>query len=795
MKNIFYSMILLLFVHQGSVAQVKPGLPPNFYDGFRYKLPDNFNYNDSIALNQEIVRLSAELSRWNSDAFNNYTIADSTDKYNFLVRSSGFNMLLNQHQQSADAILSARKLRPTPDYITPFGLVSLAYSKACLVQKDDGSTTFADIFSAKLIGEFKAINSDFRNDIVNQNKGGFTPAVTEVWWKNVTRTIDQSIKNANGMLNFANANLLITAFQQYILRKRHQLQIEKALYAVSPAKVQEQVIKIPMRDGIRLNAFMYRDELITEKLPVIVSLSPYPTGSQATRGNVFATNGYVFVYVDTRGRRESEGSFLPYEDDARDYYDIIDWLSKQPWCDGQVATSGGSYLGFDQWQAIRKKYKHPALKAINPAVSVGFGVDFPRKANMFYPYMLRWAVYVSGKDINTSLFNDSKFWNGKYYELYKNRLPFSKLDSVAGMPNPYFQKWISHPDYDSYWQNIMPSKEDYQSIDIPIFSITGYYDADQVGAMYYYDQHQKYGTERAKNNHYLLIGPYDHPGAQWQPGNIQNGIAIEPEAQIPIYKYMIWWYDWVLKGKQKPAFIKDRITYFETGNGVWKGTSSLQQLTSDSIELFLSPSTLSNPKRKQLYSLSLQRPGGNASIQYRHDIAMALDSAYFFSPPKPFDDAIYMSSAHDIVFESMPLQHDIVLSDKIIARIYASLNVPDADFEIFLQELDAEGKDRNIASGSIRVRYRNGGEKPQLAKPGEVVQLNFDHIFIYIKKIARGTRLRLVFQSINSLLSEKNYGFGGEVSKESTTDPRIIEANILMGRKYPSKVVLPISKN
>lgn len=793
-KKIFYFLIWMLLFQQMAVAQTKRELPTNFFNGFSYKLPDNFDYNDSLQLDNEIIKLSAEVLKWDSDALINYTIRDSTALYNLLVRSSLLNLLLSQHQKCIDEILAARKLMPTPDYLLPFGLFNLAYSKACLEKKDDGSTAFGNILSSKLIEQINAINSDFRNDIVNQNKGGFTPAITVVFWKNVTRTIEQSILNAKGSLNFANANLLLTQFQQYKLRKKYRAQIENVLFAVSPAKVREQIIKIPMRDSINLNAFIYKNELTTEKLPVIVALSPYPTGTESIIGNVFATNGYIFVYVDNRGRRQSEGSFMPYEDDARDYYDIIDWVSKQPWCNGQVATTGGSYLGFDQWQAIRKQHKHPALKAINPMVSVGFGVDFPRKGNMFFPYILRWATYVSGKEANRSLFDDTKFWNAKYYELYKNKLPFFKLDSVVGMPNPYFQKWISHPTYDVYWQNIMPTKEDYQSIDIPIFSITGYYDSDQVGAMYYFDQHQKYGTESAKNNHYLLIGPYDHPGAGGRPGNIQNGIAIEPEAQIPIYKYVIWWFDWVLKEKQKPSFIKNKITYFETGNQIWKGSSSFKELTTDSLELFLNPAITPNSKRKDLHSLSLQKPGKNTSLKYSHDISMALDSAYLFSTPNLYDDSVYITSAYNMVFESMPLQKDIVLSDKIISRIYATLNVPDADFEIKLQEVDADGKDRNIATGLIRVRYRNGGEKPQLAKEGEVLQLNFQHIFIYIKKVTKGSKIRLVFQSINNPQFEKNYGFGGEVSKESTTKPRVIKANILMGKKYPSKVVLPVSE-
>jgi putative CocE/NonD family hydrolase len=795
MRKICCSIVLLLLINQLTLGQVKPELPANYFDGFSYQLPTNFNYKDAAQLETEISKLSSKLFQWNSDAVSKYTVKDSIDLYYLLARSSVLAMLVNEYQQSIDATTETRKIKPTPDYMLPFGLINLAYARASLQKKDDGSAAFTTIFSAALVDEFKSIHSDFRNDIVNQSKGALNAASTGVWWKNLTRTIEQTMNNAGGKLNFSNANSLLTQYQQYNLRKKYQPLIEKALFTISPSKVQETVIKIPMRDGIKLNAFMYKDQINNEKLPAIVSLSPYPSGAEATRGNVFATNGYIYVYVDTRGRRDSEGDFMPYEDDARDFYDIIDWVSKQAWCNGQVATSGGSYLGFDQWQAIRKKYKHPALKAINPMVSVGFGVDFPRSANMFYAYILQWATYVTGKELNQSLFSDNKFWDTKFYEHYKNRLPFSKLDSVVGMPNAYFQKWVSHPDYDHYWQGIMPSEEDYKSIDIPIFSITGYYDADQIGAMYYYDQHQKYGTEKAKNKHQLLIGPYNHSSAQWQPGNIQNGIPLEKEAQIPIYKYVIWWFDWVLKGKQQPAFIKDKITYFETGNHSWKGISSFKKLTTDSLELFLTPDIVSNNKRKDLRSLSWNKPVNNTSLKFSHDIAMALDSAYLFASPLPFDDSIYMTSAYNLVFESSPLTQDIVLSDKIITRIFATLNVPDADFEINLQEVAPDGKDQNVATGSIRVRYRNGGEKPQLAKPGEVVQLNFDGIYIYIKKITKGSKLRLVFQSINNPWLEKNYGFGGEVSKESSTALRIIEANILMGKTYPSKVVLPITKD
>ena len=793
MKKISVAIVTILFFYSDSFAQTKTELPPDYFNNFSYALPSTFNYEDSIQLKTQVRNIAVELNKWYDSATKNYSIADPTGEYFFLDGVITLNTYFEKYQPAIDAINKARLLTPPPVYAAPFRMQQLAYNVASSTHKDDRSDAFRIAYGNSFTAELNKINVDFKNDIVNQQKGLYTAASVEQYWKILATTCTQA-KQGEGKIDYNNAYSILTAYLNYYQRANYQAVIEKALYAVSASKVQQENVKIPMRDGIKLNAFYYHDMANAEKLPAIVSLSPYPSGNEGTRGNVFATNGYIYVYVDTRGRRESEGNFIPYETDASDFYDIIDWVSKQPWCNGKMATSGGSYLGFDQWQAIRKKYKHPALKAINPMVAVGFGVDFPRSANTFYPYILQWATYVSGKELNQALFDDYKFWNDKNYELYKKRLPFSKLDSVAGLPNPIFQKWLSHPDFDNYWQNILPSKEDYAAIDIPILSITGYYDGDQGGALYYYNNHQKYGSAKATNDHYLLVGPYEHGAAQWQPGPVQNGEDLEREAQVPIYKYVIWWFDWVLKGKQKPAFLKDKITYFETGDHVWKGTKSFEALTKDSLELFLSPKIVDNKRRNDLHKLSNEKPTAPKSfITYKHDIAMAIDSAYFFTPSKPYDDSLYMTSPYNLVFESDPLQKDIVLSDKIISRIYCTLNVPDADFDLLVQEISPDGKDRNIALGNTRVRYRNGGDKPQLLNKGEVALLSFDNIFLYIKKISKGSKLRIIFQSSNNPYTEKNFGFGGVVSKETTTSPRIIEANILMNNQYPSKIVLPIS--
>src|SRR5262249_18458983 len=107
--------------------------------------------------------------------------------------------------------------------------------------------------------------------------------------------------------------------------------------------------KIPMRDGVALNATIYRPHGQKNPLPVVFTLTPYISDSYLERAFYFAAHGYVFALVDVRGRGNSGGSFEPFANDARDGYNIVEWLAQQTWCNGKVAMWGGSYAGFDQW--------------------------------------------------------------------------------------------------------------------------------------------------------------------------------------------------------------------------------------------------------------------------------------------------------------------------------------------------------------------------------------------------------------------------------------------------------------
>ena len=78
-------------------------------------------------------------------------------------------------------------------------------------------------------------------------------------------------------------------------------------------------------------------------------------------------HGYAVVVEDVRGRYESEGAFEPLAQEPADGDDTLNWIARQPWSDGKVGMTGGSYLGIVQWKAAL--LNNPHLKAIFPVVS------------------------------------------------------------------------------------------------------------------------------------------------------------------------------------------------------------------------------------------------------------------------------------------------------------------------------------------------------------------------------------------------------------------------------------------
>ena len=106
-------------------------------------------------------------------------------------------------------------------------------------------------------------------------------------------------------------------------------------------------VRVPLRDGITLAADLVAPAELPA--PAVVVRTPYGRGGDraTAQADMFARAGYVSVWMDVRGRGDSEGEFAPYRNDGLDGVDAIAWTAAQDWCDGRVATLGGSLPGPD----------------------------------------------------------------------------------------------------------------------------------------------------------------------------------------------------------------------------------------------------------------------------------------------------------------------------------------------------------------------------------------------------------------------------------------------------------------
>src|SRR3984885_10724265 len=308
-------------------------------------------------------------------------------------------------------------------------------------------------------------------------------------------------------------------------------------------------VKIPLRDGVRLSATVYTPAQQKAPAPCIFTLTPYIAQSYHDRGMYFAAHGYPFLTIDVRGRGNSEGVYHPLIQEAKDGYDVVEWLAKQPYFNGKISMWGGSYAGYDQW-ATAKEFP-PHLATIVPVASPAAGVDFPARNNIFSPYDMQWLTFTSGHTGQDRLFGNDAYWVWSFRRWIESGTAYRKIDAFFGNPSPIFQEWVAHPDLDGHWDAYNPSSEQYAKLQLPILTITGMYDDDQPGALAHYSRYMQVASPAARARHFLVIGPWDHPGTRTPKAEFL-GLQFGPASLLDLPQLHLDWNRYTLDGGAKP---------------------------------------------------------------------------------------------------------------------------------------------------------------------------------------------------------------------------------------------------
>jgi len=575
-------------------------------------------------------------------------------------------------------------------------------------------------------------------------------------------------------------------------------------------------VKIPMRDKVELNATLYLPKTpdgSPPRTPVIFTLTPYISDTYHARGAYFASHGYRFALVDVRGRGNSGGEFEPFANEPRDGHDVVEWLAKQPFCDGKVAMWGGSYAGFDQW-ATAKEFP-PHLATIVPAAAAHPGLDYPSYNNIGMTYDVQWFTLTSGHTAQDNLFGDQKFWRTKFLDAYKKHIPFKSLDLFVGNPLVNFQRILKHPTADAYYDAMLPTREQFQKIALPILTITGQYDGDEMGALTYYRDHFANASPETRAKHFLIIGPWDHAGTR-TPTDEVGGVKFGPGALVDLNDLHRQWYDWTMKARPKPAFLKNQVAYYllapgnSGANGEWKYADNFETLTANPKTFYLDSNDGDANGVFRSGALVDATPTSRSGVQRGGGTASTGTDAFVYDPmdlgrgenvegtdPKEktaaLDQTFALSIGKDgLVYHTEPLANETPFVGCPALTLWVSIDTPDVDLECDLYEIQPDGTSIALWSDIRRLRYRESLREAKLVKPGEIVRRDFTPGTFVARRLMKGSRLRLIVTAVNSILWQKNYCSGGVVAEETAKDAQTCNVQIYHHAEHPSVIQLPL---
>ena len=557
-------------------------------------------------------------------------------------------------------------------------------------------------------------------------------------------------------------------------------------------------VSIPMRDGTKLSADIYRPQGL-DKAPVILVRTPYKKEMDELQAKFYARRGYVYAVQDCRGRFASPGVWEPFINEAKDGYDTIEWLAQQPFSNGKVGMIGGSYLGWVQWWAAAQHPPHLVTIIPNVAPPDPF-YNVPYEYGAFFLWGAIWWADVVDSQATADLSGAtlSKIFEKKYHKLL-SALPVIDLDkTVLGKENPYWRAWIQHPTDDSYWRSA-DFENHLKDVNIPVFHQSGWFDGDGIGTKLNYLKMESYKHSNQK----LTLGPWGHTDtAARMIGERDFG----PKAIIDLQRDYLRWFDHWLKGVDNGIDKEPLVSLFVMGSNRWLHGQTYPLEITRMQKLYLASAGHANTAK------------GDGKLTFDEPLANAPTDRYSYDPGNPTPDPRLYEESEDnekkvrsaeerkkeakgyhektteerndiLVYQTDVLAKPLTFAGPLSAVLYASSSARDTDWFVSIMEVGKDGEIFPLAQGKIRARFRKSMQTPELLKPNEIYEYTLDLWQTGIT-IPAGERLRVEVASAAFPFFSRNLNTGGH--NETETRYVTAEQTIYHSRKYPSHILLPV---
>jgi putative CocE/NonD family hydrolase len=561
-------------------------------------------------------------------------------------------------------------------------------------------------------------------------------------------------------LDAVDMNAALNLVREYQLYQEYQALVpaSDALIAADDARRYIVARDVPVKTagGVTLTAQLFRPRMTAKNQSAALNFTIYDSPIAVAMARLAAAHGYAGVVAFARGKGISTDQIRPWEVESEDVNAVIDWIASQPWSDGQVGMFGGSYEGFVQWAAL--KHPNPALKTVVPWSAVHPGLVLPMSNNVFQNANYQWTFYVTdNRTLDWAVNSDQHRWDSLFQRWYASGKPYREIDQMDGTPNPLLQQQLRHPSFDAYWQAMAPFKTEFENIHIPVLQITGYFDPAQIAALYYLTEHYHYFPAA---EHYLVIGPYDHQGAQasLKPANV-GGYTVDEAALFDTPELTFSWFDYVMKGKPKPTLIKDKINCEVMGANTWQRAPSLDAMHNRVLRFYLSSGVAGTS-----HVLDKSKPAQSGFVVQLVDFGNRTSNNNVYPQEvltkTPFNE-------NGIAYQSEPFDEPEEIAGRITGTLNAVINKRDLDVTLAFYEVLPEGGYFNLGYYLGRASFAADPGKRQLLEPGRVETIPFTRTPFMVRQMQKGSRLLVLLNVNKNPYAQVNYGTGADVSDES----------------------------
>lgn len=608
---------------------------------------------------------------------------------------------------------------------------------------------------------------------------------------------------------------------------------EKELESIA---IIDRKVMVPMRDGKRMQADIYRPKDQSKKYPIIFVRTPYnfnfwdvEVGAPRDMKQMVEAvkRGYALVEMNERGRYFSEGDYDILGPPLTDADDELDWMSSQPWSSGKVGLIGCSSTA--EWQlAVASR----GNKALSTFVPMGFGAGVGRVA----PFYEQGNWYRGGavQVLFMMWLRDYGFQTGirpmfpegasqqelltaaKSYDLDPHASPVDWSKAAYHLPEKDILKAVGAGE--GIFASVTPGLthgnmiartpndpawykgglwNDSMTINRPGLWLMSWYDVSVAPNLAAYNFVRKTAQPQIGNQQYAVIAPVGHCGYKRATLDTVVGDRSMGDARLDYDALTYGWFDYFLKGEQNGILEKTpKVRYFTMGSNKWQTADTWPPAGAKPVTYYFTSTGAANT----LYgdgTLTTAPAGQDQPDKFTYDPMNPVPTyggGFCCMGPtyKPGAlDQRPMEARNDIlVYSSEPLKQGVEVSGPIDVTLYVSSDAKDTDFTIKLIDVLPDGTAYNLADNIQRLRYREGYDKPPVwMEKGQVYKVTLQPMQTS-NYFAAGHRIRVEVSSSNFPRFDRNLNTGGNNYDE--TAGVVAHNELHHSQQHPSSITLTV---